>query len=46
MKVILDTNFLIDCSKFHIDYQQELKEHDLFVLSQTLNELEKLINQK
>jgi rRNA-processing protein FCF1 len=46
MKIILDTNFLIDCSKFHIDYQEELSQHTLFVLDATLNELENLINQK
>ena len=46
MNIILDTNFLIDCSKYHIDYQEELKEHLLFVLDSTISELEKLINQK
>ena len=46
MKIILDTNFLIDCAKFHIDYSQELKEHKLFTLNLIVEELEKLIKQK
>ncbi len=46
MKIILDTNFLIDSAKYHIDYSEELKEHDLFILDKTIGELETLINQK
>ena len=46
MKIILDTNFLIDCAKFHIDYSLELKEHELFTLNLIVEELEKLIKQK
>jgi len=46
MKIILDTNFLLDCAKFHIDYQEELRQHDLYVLDKTISELENLINQK
>ncbi|MBI2105256.1 hypothetical protein HYT56_00290 [Candidatus Woesearchaeota archaeon] len=46
MKIILDTNFLLDCVKFHIDYQEELRQHELYVLDKTISELENLINQK
>ena len=46
MKIILDTNFLIDCAKFHIDYSQELKEYKLFTIKPIVKELEKLIKQK
>mgnify|MGYP001575845384 CR=1 FL=1 len=46
MKVILDTNFLIDCAKFRIDYLEQLSHHELFTLDAIIAELEKLINQK
>lgn len=46
MKILLDTNFLINCSKFHIDYQEQLKGHELYVLDRSIKELENLINQK
>ncbi|MBS3151065.1 hypothetical protein J4443_01655 [Candidatus Woesearchaeota archaeon] len=46
MKVILDTNFLIDCAKFNIDYEDQLKQHHLFTLGAVIGELEKLIKQK
>ena len=46
MKIILDTNFLINCAKFHIDYTEQLKEHEIYTLDAVIAELEKLINQK
>ncbi|MEK6856671.1 MAG: hypothetical protein AABX49_01510 [Nanoarchaeota archaeon] len=46
MRIILDTNFLIDCAKLKIDYQEQLKHHELFVLDAIIGELEKLIKQK
>jgi len=48
MKIILDTNFLINCAKFRIDYEEQLKQdrHRLFTLDAVLDELEKLIKQK
>lgn len=46
MKILLDTNFLINCSKFHIDYQEQLKGHKLYVLDRSIKELENLINRK
>lgn len=46
MKIILDTNFLIDCAKYHIDYSKELLGHKLYTLDRIVLELEKLIKQK
>ena len=46
MRIILDTNFLIDCAKLKIDYGEQLKHHELFVLDAVIDELEKLIKQK
>ena len=44
MKVILDTNFLIDCAKFRIDYIEELKRimyerYSIYVIDATFVEL-------
>jgi len=49
MKIILDTNFLIYCSKEKLDYEEELAElinepYELVVPEQVLAELEKLKN--
>ncbi|MBI2507720.1 hypothetical protein HYV89_02095 [Candidatus Woesearchaeota archaeon] len=46
MRIILDTNFLINCAKFHIDYCEQLKEHRIYTLDAVVRELEKLIKQK
>ena len=46
MKIILDTNFLIDCAKYHLDYCSELRGHKLYTLDGVVLELEKLIKQK
>ena len=46
MKIILDTNFLIDCAKYHLDYCSELRGHKLYTLDRVVLELEKLIKQK
>jgi len=46
-KIILDTNFLIDCLRFKIDFLEEIQDlirepFQIFVLSATLKELEKI----
>ncbi len=46
MKIILDTNFLINCAKFHIDYNEQLNHHQIYTLDAVISELEKLIKQK
>jgi|SRR3989344_4105633 len=46
MRIILDTNFLINCAKFHLDYCEQLKHHSLYTLDAVVGELENLINQK
>jgi rRNA-processing protein FCF1 len=43
MKVILDTNFLIDCMRFNIDIKTELAGNELFVSESILFEIEKII---
>ena len=42
MKVILDTNFLVDCVRFKIDINSELSGNELFVLDSVVFELEKI----
>ncbi len=42
MKIILDTNFLVDCIRFNIDLEYELAGNDLFVLDSTIFEIEKI----
>tara|TARA_Y100000310_G_C20635738_1_gene791050 strand:- start:560 stop:910 length:351 start_codon:yes stop_codon:yes gene_type:complete len=46
MKIVLDTNFLISCLKFKIDFLGELRADELFIVDKTKAELEKLINGK
>ncbi|MEM5794572.1 MAG: PIN domain-containing protein [Candidatus Aenigmatarchaeota archaeon] len=46
-KIILDTNFLIDCLKFKVDFLKEIEEKiekpfKFFVLEPNLKELEKI----
>ena len=43
MKIILDTNFLIDCIRFKIDLKSELRGNELFVLDSIIFEIEKII---
>jgi len=43
MKIILDTNFLIDCIRFKIDLKKELAGNELFVLDAISFEIEKII---
>jgi len=43
-KIILDTNFLIDCAKFRIDFISELKricdfKYQMFIVDKTIDEL-------
>ncbi len=50
MKIILDTNFLVYCAKYRIDYIYEIEEvihekSELIVLSSVLDELERLKEQ-
>jgi rRNA-processing protein FCF1 len=42
MRIILDTNFLIDCIRFNIDFKNELSGNEMFVLDSVLFELEKI----
>jgi rRNA-processing protein FCF1 len=42
MKIILDTNFLIDCLRFKIDIKSELAGNKLFVLDSVIFEIEKI----
>ena len=46
MKIVLDTNFLIGCLKFRIDFLSELQGYELYIVDKTKNELEKLIKGK
>lgn len=46
MRIILDTNFLINCAKFHIDYCEQLKQYQIYTIDAVIAELEKLIKQK
>ncbi|MAG52384.1 MAG: hypothetical protein CMH62_00305 [Nanoarchaeota archaeon] len=43
MKIVLDTNFLISCLKFKIDFLSELSGEDIYIIDKTKEELEKLI---
>ena len=43
MKIILNTNFLIDCIRFKIDLKAETMGNELFVLKPTLYEIERII---
>ena len=42
MKIILDTNFLIDCIRFKIDIESELIGNEMFVLESIVFEIEKI----
>lgn len=47
-KVVLDTNFLVDCAKFKIDYMTELRRildgrFTVRVIDKTINELKKIM---
>jgi rRNA-processing protein FCF1 len=42
MKIILDTNFLIDCVRFKIDLKSELAGNELFVLDSIIFEIGKI----
>ena len=42
MKIILDTNFLVDCVRFKVDLKSELAGNELFVLDSVIFELEKI----
>lgn len=51
MKIILDTNFLIYCTKEKLDYKEELsnfinENYELVVPKQVINELKKLRDDK
>ena len=46
MKVILDTNFLIDSIRFKIDIKSELKGNELFVIESIISEVEKIAKPK
>jgi len=43
MKVILDTNFLIDCLRFKVDLKSELSGNELFVLDSVIFEIGKIM---
>ncbi|MBI2578798.1 MAG: hypothetical protein HYW26_03745 [Candidatus Aenigmarchaeota archaeon] len=42
MKILLDTNMLLDCTKYRVDFSAQLHGHELITLSSCFNELEKL----
>jgi len=42
MKVILDTNFLIDCIRFRIDIKDELSGNEIYVLDSVMFEIDKI----
>ena len=46
MKIILDTNFLIDCIRFKIDVKSELAGNELFVLDSIVFEIEKITKRR
>lgn len=46
MKVVLDTNFLIDSVRFKIDIMTELAGNELFVLDENIREIGKLAGTK
>jgi rRNA-processing protein FCF1 len=43
MKIILDTNFLVDCIRFKIDLKSELAGSELFVLDALFFEMENIV---
>ena len=46
MKIILDTNFLIDCIRFKIDLKSELRGNEIFVLDSIIFEIENVIERE
>lgn len=46
MKVLVDTNFLIDSAKYRIDLFGQLAGHELLTLDRCILELEKLARKK
>ena len=46
MKIVLDTNFMVSCLKFKIDFFDELQGEDIYIVDKTKQELEKLIKGK
>jgi len=47
IKIVLDTNFLLYCAKYKIDYMQEIENlmtegYELVTLSQIISELNKI----
>lgn len=46
MKIILDTNFLIDCIRFKIDIKSELRGNELFIVESIIPEIEKISKRK
>ncbi len=43
MKIILDTNFLIDCIRFKIDLKSQLAGNELFILDALFFEIENVM---
>jgi rRNA-processing protein FCF1 len=39
MKIVLDTNFLIDCVRFKIDMAKELAGHEIYTVESVIPEL-------
>jgi rRNA-processing protein FCF1 len=46
MKIILDTNFLIDCIRFKIDIKSEFRGNELFIVDSIILEIEKIAKRK
>jgi rRNA-processing protein FCF1 len=46
MKIILDTNFLIDCLRFNLDIKSELAGNEIFILDDVIFEIEKIAKRK
>ena len=46
MKIILDTNFLIDSLRFSVGIKTELAQNEIFILDGTIIEIEKIAKRK
>ena len=46
MKVLLDTNFLVDSAKYRIRLDEQLAGHELLTLDKCIRELEKLAQKR
>ena len=46
MKIILDTNFLIDCIRFKIDIKSEFRGNELFIVESIIPEIERITKRK